>query len=94
MKRSKLKVQLKSFDLQKESSKLEQRNSNYEQNKFKIKTTWNQILNCKNHVQVDYLERGEQYEDFGIGFTGFGQASKKLRGFEDQRLIYEKSNRG
>ena len=29
-------------------------------------------LNFQNHVQVDYLERGEQDEDFGVGFTGFG----------------------
>ena len=60
----------------------------------KFKFAWNQILNYKNHVQVDYLERGEQYENFGVGFTGFGQASKKLQGFEDQGLICEKSNRG
>ena len=70
--RSNKKVQLKNSGLQKETNQTKQRNSNYEQNKFKIKTTWNQILNCKNHVQVDYLERGEQDEDFGIGFTGCG----------------------
>mgnify|MGYP005816884503 CR=1 FL=1 len=77
MKRSKLKVQLKSFDLQKESIKSEQRNSNYDQKKFESKSAWNQILNCQNHVQVDYLERGEQDENFGVGLTRFGQASKK-----------------
>ena len=77
MKRSKLKIQLKSFDFQKESTKSEQRNSNYDQKKFEFKSASTQILNCQNHVQVDYLEREEQDEDFGVGFTGFGQASKK-----------------
>ena len=72
MKRSKLKVQLKSFNLQKESIESELRNSNYDQKKFEIKSGSNQILICQNHVQVDYLERGEQDEDFGVGFTGFG----------------------
>ena len=38
MKRSKLKVQLKSFDLQKESIKSELRNSNYDQKKFELKS--------------------------------------------------------
>ena len=38
IKRSKLKVQLKSFDLQKESTKSELRNSNYGQNKIEIKS--------------------------------------------------------
>ena len=72
MKRSKLKVQLKSFDLQKESTKSEQQNSNYDQKKFEFKYACNQILNYQNHVQVDYMYRGEQDEDFGVGFTGFG----------------------
>ena len=72
MKRSKLKVQVKSFDLQKESTKSELRNSNYDQKKFKFKSAWNQILNYQNHVEVDYLERGVRDEDFGVGFTGFG----------------------
>ena len=87
MRKSKLKVQLKSFDLQKESIESELRNSNYDQKKFKFKFAWTQMLICQNHVQVDYLERGEQDKDFGIGFTGFGQTSKKLRGFKDQGLI-------
>ena len=72
MRKSKLKVQLKRFDLQKESIESELRNWNYDQKKFEFKSAWNQILNFQNHVQVDYLERGEQDEDFGIGFTGFG----------------------
>ena len=62
--------------------------------KFEFKSACNQILNCQNHVQVGYLERGEQDEDFGISFTGFGQANKKFRGFEDEGLIYEKRNHG
>ena len=52
-KRSKSKVQEKSFDLQKESIKSELRNSNYGQKKFEIKSACNQILICQNHVQVD-----------------------------------------
>ena len=71
MKRSKLKVQVKSFDLQKESNESELRNTNYDQKKFKFEYACNQILNYQNHVQVDQLERGEQDEDFGIGFTRF-----------------------
>ena len=39
IKRSKLKVQLKSFDLQKESIESELRNSNYNQKKFELKST-------------------------------------------------------
>ena len=82
MKRSKLKVQLKSFDLQKQTINSELRNSNYDQKMFEFKAASNKILNCQNHVQVGYLERGEQDEDFGVGFTGFGRTSKKLRRFE------------
>ena len=78
MKSSKLKVQLESFDLQKETTKSEQRNSNYDQKMFEFKAASNKILNCQNHVQVGYLERGEQDEDFGVGFTGFGRIVKKL----------------
>ena len=33
-------------------------------------------------------------EDFGIGFTGFGQMVKKLRAFEDQGPICDKNNCG
>ena len=68
---------MKSFDLQKESIESELRNSNYDQKKFKFKSAWNQILNFQNHVQVDYLERGEQDKDLGVGFTEFGKTSKK-----------------
>ena len=71
MKRSKLKVQLKSFDLQKESIESELRNTNYDQKKFENKSAWNQILNFENDVQVVYQERGKQVKDFGVGFTGF-----------------------
>ena len=63
---------MKSFDLQKESLESELRNSNYDQKKYKFKSTWNQILNFQNHVQVVYLDRGEQDKDFGVGFTEFG----------------------
>ena len=63
---------MKSFDLQKESIESELRNTNYDQQKFKFKYAWTQILNFQNHVQVVYLDRGEQDEEFGIGFTGFG----------------------
>ena len=66
-----MKVQVNSFDLQKESIESGLR-SNYDQKKFKFKSSWNQILNLQNHVQVDYPDRGEQYKDFGIGFTEFG----------------------
>ena len=77
MRKSKLKVQLKSFDLQKESIDSELRNSNYDQKKFEFKSAYNQILICQNHDQVDWPERGKWDEDFGVGFTGFGQTSKK-----------------
>ena len=77
MKRSKLKVQLKSFDLQKESTKSELRNSNYDQKKFEFKFACNQIFIFQNHVQVGCLERGEPDKDFGVGYTGFGQTRKK-----------------
>ena len=63
---------MKSFDLQKETIESELRNTNYDQKKFEFKSSWNQILNFQTHVQVDYLDRGEQDEDFGVGFTGFG----------------------
>ena len=63
---------VKIFDLQKETIKSELRNSNYDQKKFEFKSAWNQILNFQNHVQVVYLDMGEQDEDFGVGFTGFG----------------------
>ena len=63
---------MKSFEFQKESIESELWNSNYDQKKFEFKSAWNQILIFQNHVQVDYLERGEQDEDFGVGFTGFG----------------------
>ena len=52
IRKSNLKIQLKSFDLQKESIESELRNSNYDQNKFGFKFACNQILNCQNHVQV------------------------------------------
>ena len=94
MKKSKLKVQLKCFDLQKETLQSELRNSNYDQKKFELKSACNQILNCQNHVQIDYLDRGEQDEDFGVGFTGFGRTVEKLRGFEDHGLMCDKSNHG
>ena len=46
-----------------------------------------QILNFQKHVQVVLLDRGEHNEEVGVGFVGFGQTSKKLRGFENQGLI-------
>ena len=76
-KRSEHKFQEKSFDLQKESIESELRNSNYDQKKFEFKSAWNQILNFQNHIQVVNLDKGEQDEDFGVGFTEFGQTSKK-----------------
>ena len=63
---------MKSFDLQKESIESELWNSNWDQKKFEFKSARNKILICQNHVQVDYLDRGEKYEDFGVGFTDFG----------------------
>ena len=86
-KRSKSKVQEKSFDLQKESIESELRNSNCGQKKFKFKSACNQILIFQNHVEVVTLERGVRDEDFGAGFTRFGQTVKQLRAFEDQGLI-------
>ena len=76
--------------MQKESIESELWNSNYDQKKFKFESAWNQNLNCQNHVQDDYLEREARDEEFGVGFTGFGQTSEKLRGFEDQGLICDK----
>ena len=35
------------------------------------------ILNFQKHVQVDYVDRGDHNEEVGVGFVGFGQASKK-----------------
>ena len=58
--------------MQKESIKSELRNSNYDQKKFELKSAWNQILNFQNHVQVVYMNRGDQDEEFGVGFVGFG----------------------
>ena len=63
---------MRSFDLQKETIESEFLSIAYDQKKFEFKSALNQFLNCQNHVQVDYLERGEQDEDFGVGFTGFG----------------------
>ena len=63
---------MKSFNLQKESIESEIRNSNDDQKKFKFKSAWNQIVNSQNHVQVIYLNRGDQEDDFGVGFIGFG----------------------
>ena len=63
---------MKRFDLQKESIETELRNTDYKQKKFKFKSAWNQISNFQNHVQVVYLDRGKQDEDFGIGLIGFG----------------------
>ena len=65
---SKQKLQVKSFDLQKESIKSEVRNSNLFETNF---------LNFQKHVQVHYLNRGDRNKEFGIGFIGFGQTSKK-----------------
>ena len=85
---------MKSFNLQKESIESELRNTNCDQKKFEFKCASNQILNYQNHVQVDYLDRGDRDEDFGVGFTGFGQTVKKRRGFEVQWLICDKNNHG
>ena len=63
---------MKSFDLQKESLESELRNSNYDEKKFKFKYAWNQILNFQNHVQVVYLDKGDQDKEIGVSFTGFG----------------------
>ena len=61
---------------------------------FQIQICLKPNFKLSNHVQVGYLEIGEQYEDFGIGFTGFGQKVKKQRGFEDQGLICDKNYHG
>ena len=66
IRRSNLKVQVKRFDLQKESIESELRDWNYGQKNFEIKSAWNQIVNCQNLVQVDYTETGARAEDFGI----------------------------
>ena len=50
----------------------------YEQKKFELKSVWNQILIFQKHVQVVLLDRGDHNEEVGVGFVGFGQASKKL----------------
>ena len=67
-----------SYDLQKESTKTELRNSRYDQKKFKFKSEQIQILNFEKHVPVGLLDRWDCSEDFGIGFIEFGQTSKKL----------------
>ena len=82
MKRPKLKVQVKSFDLQKESIKSELRNSNCSQKKFKFKSACNQILICQNHVQVDYLERGEQNEVLALVSLDLDERAKSCEGFK------------
>ena len=74
--------------MQKESIEWELRNSNCGRKKFKFKSA------CTHYVHVGKLERGVRDEDFGIGFTGFGQTVKKLRGFEDQGLMCDKNNHG
>ena len=58
--------QPKSFDLQKESIESELRNSNCDQKMFEYKSAWNQILIYENHVQVDYLNRGDRDEDLAL----------------------------
>ena len=77
--------------MQKESTKSEFRNSSYDQKKFKFKYVWNQILNFQKHVQAEYLDRGGHNKEFGVGFIGFGQTSKKLWSFEEHGLIYEEN---
>ena len=79
-----------SYDFLKETTKMELRNSRYEQNKIKFKSKYTQILNCQKHVQVRLLDRWDRSECFGVGFVEFGQTSKKLRGFKDQGLISKK----
>ena len=70
-------VQVKSFDLQKESTQTELRNSSYDQTKFKFKSDLIQILNFQKHVWVGLLDRGDRNEEVGVGFVGFGQTSEK-----------------
>ena len=58
------------------------RSSNTKLFEIQIQTAWNQILNFQNHVQVVYLDRGEQGEDFGVGFIGLGKRAKSSVGLK------------
>ena len=66
------------FNLQKESTQTELWNSSYDQTKFKYKSVWIQNLKIsKNLFKLVLLDRGDQDEEVGVGFVGFGQTSKK-----------------
>ena len=81
------KVHVKSFNLQKESTQTELRNSSYDQTKFEFKSDLIQILNFSKTCLSYYPDRGDHNEDVGVGFFGFGLTSKKLCLFEAQGLF-------
>ena len=67
--------------------------------KLRSKELQNQIclkpnFNLSKCLQFFKPEIGARDEDFGVGFTGFGQTVKLLRGFEDQGLTCDKNYRG
>ena len=72
------KVYVKSFDLQKESTQTELRNSSYDQTKFEFKYDLIQNLKFQKHVWVGLLDRGDRNEEVGVGLVGFALTSKKL----------------
>ena len=78
------KVQVKSFDLQKESTQTELRNSSYDQTKFEFKSDLIQIFKFQKHVWVGLLDRGDHNEEVGVGFVGFGQTSKSYGYLKNQ----------
>ena len=73
---------MKSFDLQKESVESELRNSNYDQKKFKYKFAWNQILNFQKHVQVNYLDRGDQDKELALVSLDLDKRVKSCEGLK------------
>ena len=60
------KVEVKSFDLQKESTQTELRNSSYDQMKFEYKSGLIQILKFQKHVWVGLLDRGDHNEEVAL----------------------------
>ena len=82
MKRSKLKVQLKRVDLQKESTKSEQRNSNYGQKKLEFKSACNQILICQNHVLVVKGKEGFETKILALVSLDLDKRAKSCEGLK------------
>ena len=82
MRKFKLKVQLKSFDLQEETIKWELRNSNYDQKKFEFKSAWNQILFYQNHVQVITWKEGNKKKILALVSLDLDERAKSSEGLK------------